>query len=37
MDPRLVHVPLIKDIHDDGTVDYDTTHIRKRPDWTFAE
>ena len=37
LDPRLVQVPLIKDIHDDGSVVYDTDHSRKRPDWTFAE
>jgi len=37
LDPRIVHVPLIKDIFDDGSVIFDTTHARKRPDWTFAD
>jgi NADH-quinone oxidoreductase subunit F len=32
---RLVHVPLIKDITDDGTVVLDDTHQRKRADWTY--
>jgi len=36
-DPRLPRVPLIKDIHADGAVDYDTAHARKRPDWSFAD
>lgn len=34
---RLVHVPLIKDITDDGTVVMDTAHHRKRPDWTYED
>ena len=29
-------VPLVKDIHDDGTVVYDERHTRKQPDWTYA-
>jgi NADH-quinone oxidoreductase subunit F len=35
--PRLVHVPLIKDIDAAGTVTFDLDHARKRPDWTFAD
>ena len=35
--PRLVQVPLVKDIDAQGTVIFDTTHARKRPDWTFAD
>jgi NADH:ubiquinone oxidoreductase subunit F (NADH-binding) len=35
--PRLVQIPLIDDITDDGTVIYDTRHARKQPDWTYAD
>jgi len=37
LDPRIVQVPLIKEIDADGSVIYDTSHSRKRPDWTFAD
>ncbi|MHB1137969.1 MAG: NADH-ubiquinone oxidoreductase-F iron-sulfur binding region domain-containing protein, partial [Microthrixaceae bacterium] len=30
-----VLVPLIEELHEDGTVVYDERHRRKRPDWTF--
>jgi NADH-quinone oxidoreductase subunit F len=33
--PRPVTIPLIEDLLDDGTVVYDTSHQRKRPDWTY--
>ena len=32
---RLVHVPLVKDIADDGVVTMDGRHHRKRADWTY--
>jgi NADH-quinone oxidoreductase subunit F len=35
--PPPVLVPLIKDILDDGTVEYDTRHRLKQPDWTYAD
>ncbi len=34
---RPVDIPLVKDILDDGTVLYDARHLRKRPDWTYAD
>jgi NADH-quinone oxidoreductase subunit F len=34
---RLVHVPIIKELDDDGTVVIDETHARKRADWTFEQ
>ncbi|MCU1502748.1 MAG: putative NADH-quinone oxidoreductase subunit 2, partial [Ilumatobacteraceae bacterium] len=34
--PRIVDIPLIEDIDDDGTVTYDLSHRRKRPDWTYG-
>jgi NADH-quinone oxidoreductase subunit F len=30
-------VPLIVDLLEDGTVEYDTRHRSKRPDWTFSD
>ncbi len=35
--PRLVDVPLVIDIDEHGVATYDTTHRRKRPDWTYRE
>jgi NADH-quinone oxidoreductase subunit F len=34
-DVRLVHVPIIKELHEDGSVVMDDTHARKRADWTY--
>jgi hypothetical protein len=32
-----IHIPLIKNLGEDGTVVYDDRHRRKRPDWTFDD